>query len=184
VNLANNLTVLRILLTAVFISSLIYYSPERSFFITISTAAFLAACVTDGLDGYVARRLNQKTALGSYIDPLADKLLLLSAFSALSFMPNLPVSMRIPAWVTIIVITRDLLILLGSVLIFLTTGRLKAQPLFIGKLTTFFQMITLLTSLLSAPDFMRHTLFMATVGLTAASGLFYVRIGGRILQSS
>ena len=184
VNLANNLTVLRILLTPVFIGSLIYYSPERSFFIYISIAAFLTACVTDGLDGLIARRLNQKTTLGSYIDPLADKFLLLSAFSALSFMPNLPVSIRIPAWVTIIIITRDLLILLGSILIFLTTGRLKAEPLFIGKLTTVFQMMALLASLIAAPDFIRHALFLAAVGLTAVSGLFYIRMGGRILQSS
>src|SRR5262249_52154705 len=120
-NLANNLTILRILLVPVFILSLIYYSPENSFCLSLSAGAFFVACLTDALDGYIARRLNQKTTLGSYIDPIADKLLLLSGFVSLTFMPNLPSSMRIPAWVTLTVITRDLLIILGSVLIFLTT---------------------------------------------------------------
>ena len=149
----------------------------------MSIAVFLLACVTDAVDGYLARRLKQKTVLGSYIDPMADKLLLVSGFLSLSFMNHLPASVRIPPWVTIPVITRDAVILVGSLMIFLTTGKLKAQPLRIGKATTVSQMITLLVSLVSAPFPVRLFFFTLTVVLTMFSGVSYLRVGGKILQT-
>lgn len=183
-NLANNLTVLRILLVPVFVGSLVYYSPERQALRLAAAALFLAACATDALDGYLARKLNQKTELGSTIDPIADKLLLLSGFLSLSFMGHLPEAMRIPAWVTLAVISRDGLILIGSVVIFITTGRLKTTPLFIGKATTVLQMLTLFACLVSTPPGIRSGLFLAVFVLTLASGLSYIRMGSRLLQPS
>lgn len=183
-NLANRITILRILLAPLFLGALIYLSPERSYLQTLSILVFLLACTTDAMDGYLARRLDQKTVLGSYIDPLADKLLLLSGFLALSFMSHLPASMHIPAWTTIVVITRDVVILIGSIVIFLTTGRLKPQPLRIGKATTVSQMCTLLVSLLSAPVLIQRSFCVMTVVLTVASGLAYIKIGGRLMQPS
>ena len=182
-NWANRLTVLRIILVPLFIASLVYYSPERDYLYFLSLAVFLLACLTDGLDGYLARRLNQKTELGSYIDPVADKLLLMSAFLCLSFMGHLPLSMRIPAWLTILVIGRDGLILIGATMIFVTTGRLKAQPLFIGKITTVLQMTSLFFSLVSAPEPVKLALFGLTGTLTVFSGILYIRMGGKILQT-
>ncbi len=181
-NLANNLTLLRILLVPVFVGLLTYYSPGREYLLTLSLALFIFACLTDALDGYLARRLRQMTVLGSYIDPLADKLLLLSGFLCLSFMDHLPLSMRIPAWVTIPVITRDVIILIGAMIIFITTGKLKAQPLFIGKATTVLQMTTLLASLCSAPYPLQLFLFIFTVALTAFCGLQYLRAGSAMLK--
>ncbi len=175
---------LRIILVPVFIATLLYYSPERRYFYFVSLAAFLLACLTDGLDGYIARRYNQKTVLGSYMDPVADKLLLVSGFLSLSFMSHLPDSMRIPAWVTILVIARDGIILIGAVMVFLITGRLKAQPLYIGKITTVLQMAALFFSLVSAPEQFKLMIFLVTGVLTLASGIQYIRMGGKMLQNT
>ena len=183
-NPANQLTVLRIVLVPVFIASLLYYSAERDYFYFVSLMAFLLACLTDGLDGYIARKYNQKTLLGSYIDPIADKLLLVSGFLSLSFMHHLPDSMRIPAWFTILVIARDGIILIGSLMIFLTTNHLKAEPLYIGKITTVFQMIALFLSLVSAPGQFKWMIFVTTGFLTLASGIQYICMGGKMLQTS
>lgn len=183
-NLANRLTMLRILLVPSFIVSLLYYTPERHYFYFVALGTFFIACLTDGLDGYLAKKMNEKTEFGAYMDPLADKLLLLSGFLSLSLMSHLPEAMRAPAWVTIPIITRDVVILVGSLIVFMATGTLKARPLFIGKLTTVTQMITLSLSLLMAPFFIREIFNFLTVGLTVWSGGLYMRMGGRMFQES
>lgn len=181
-NLANHLSLLRILLVPLFVAALIYYSPGTPYFYPIAVGIFLFACLTDAVDGYIARRFNQRTVLGSYIDPIADKLLLLSGFFSLSFMTNLPAATHIPAWVTITVISRDTVILIGSLVIFLATGSLTARPLPIGKITTVLQMMTLVAALLSAPDPLRFALFVFTVLLTFISGIRYIQMGGQLLK--
>ncbi len=183
-NLANNLSILRILLVPVFVTSLVYFSPDRPYLHTVSLIAFSLGCLTDALDGYLARKLNQVTQFGTYLDPIADKLLLLCGFLSLSFMNHLPESMRVPAWVTISVVARDIVIILGAGTIFITTGTLKAKPLLIGKITTVAQMATLFLALISAPAAILSILFFGTVFLTITSGIQYIRLGGRIVQSS
>lgn len=182
-NLANKLTLLRILLVPIFIGALVYYSPERAHLAAVSFGVFLLACLTDAVDGAVARRLHQQTVVGSYIDPIADKLLLLSGFFCLSYLTNLPPTMHIPAWVTIAVVSRDVVILGGSAVIFLTTGELKAEPLFIGKSTTVLQMLTLAGALLSWPPSAQTVLYALTLSFTIASGVQYIRMGGRLVQA-
>src|SRR3990167_3481531 len=103
-----------------FVAALLYTSPERSYLHLAALLLFLTACLSDAADGYLARKRNETTDLGSYIDPLADKLLLLSGFLSLSLMSHLPDEMRMPAWVTISVISRDCVILIGSVVVFFT----------------------------------------------------------------
>lgn len=181
-NLANYLTIFRIFLVPFLVASLFYYSPERSSLRVAALAAFAVACLTDALDGWLARRLNQISEIGAYLDPIADKLLLLAGFVCLSFMGNLPEEMRVPAWLTLTVITRDVIILTGAASIFLTTGKLHPQPLWVGKATTFFQMATLLAALLSAPAPFRPALNALTFVLTVASGFSYIRMGGRLLS--
>ncbi len=181
-NLANHITVLRILLVPGFIASLLYYSPEHAWLLPFATAIFVVACLTDALDGWVARHFDQRTDFGSYIDPIADKMLLVSGFLSLSLMHNLPAEMKIPAWVTIPVISRDVIILAGSTLIFLSTGRLKARPLFVGKVTTVAQMATLCSVLLQAPAGLSRAFFVLTVALTVLSGILYIRVGEKIFQ--
>jgi cardiolipin synthase len=182
VNLANNLSLLRVLLAPAFVMCLVYSTPDRFYLHDLALGIFVAACVTDALDGWLARRMNELTEFGSYIDPIADKLLLLSGFLSLSFIGHLPEAMRIPAWVTIPVIARDFVILIGSIMIYVTTGHLKAEPLLISKATTVLQMTSLTAALLPAPVGVRYSLYGATVFLTVLSGVQYVRLGGKLLQ--
>jgi cardiolipin synthase len=91
---------------------------------------FVAAGVSDGIDGYLARRFNLRTAIGSYLDPLADKALLVSVYVTLGMQGYLP------HWLVILVVFRDLLIVGGAILFWLVTGSLKMRPLFISKLNT------------------------------------------------
>ena len=165
-----------------FIFSLLYYTPQKQYFISWAIAIFLAACFTDALDGFVARKLKQQTVFGSYIDPIADKLLISCGFLCLSLMNHLPPEMRIPGWVTLFVISRDVIILIGAALIFLSTGSLKAAPLFIGKLTTVVQMATLCAALLKVPHGPLNGLFVLTVVLTVCSGILYIRMGEKIFN--
>lgn len=183
-NWATRISVFRILLAPMFVTALVYTSPEKAYLHLIAIALFSLACLTDALDGYLARKHDQVTDFGTYIDPMADKALLLSGFLSLSFMTHLPDAMRIPAWVTISVVTRDIVIVIGSTIIFFTTGRLKAKPLFIGKLTTVFQMAALFLALLRAPEPLRMGIFWVVVILTVASGIQYIRLGGKIVQAS
>jgi cardiolipin synthase (CMP-forming) len=183
-NIANNLSLFRVLLVPVFVACLVYFTPEHSFFYPLAIGIFLLACITDAADGYIARKLNQQTEFGSYIDPIADKLLLLSGFICLTFMTHLPDGMRMPAWVTIAVISRDAIILIGAVILFITNGKLKAEPLYVSKVTTVFQMGSLFVTLLQLPDMIQLTFFIATFTLTVISGVKYIQMGGRLLQTS
>lgn len=182
-NLANNLSVLRVVLAPAFVGCLVYYGPGRETLLNIAIGIFIFACITDALDGYFARKFGQVTVFGSYIDPLADKLLLVSGFLSLSLMTNLPLAIRIPAWVTIPVVTRDLVILTGSTVIYVVTGKFKAEPLLVSKMTTLCQMIALFAALVAAPPAAQLCLYIATVVLTVASGFLYVRMGGELIKS-
>ena len=184
VNLANRITISRIVLVPLFVACLLYYSPERPQLLPAALLIFLGACASDAADGFLARRRNEKTELGSYIDPIADKLLLLSGFLSLSWMSNLPPGMHMPAWVTITVISRDIVIVAGSIVLFFTTGKLKPKPIFLGKLTTVVQMATLTAALATAPAPARVFLDGATAAFTVWSGILYVHMGGQMLQDS
>ena len=92
--------------------------------------------------------------------------------------------MKIPAWLTILVIARDVIILIGSTMIFLTTGQLKAAPLYIGKITTVSQMAALFFTLIATPEPFKLSLFVISGCLTVISGVLYIRMGGRLLQAS
>ena len=158
--------------------------PKGPFFHAVALVVFLVACASDALDGYFARRRSEITELGVYIDPIADKLLLLSGFLSLSLMPDLPTAMHMPAWVTISVLSRDVLIVIGTMLIFFTKGILKPKPIFISKITTVVQMAALFSALILAPISVRLVLNVTTVIFTLWSGVLYVGVGGRMLQKT
>lgn len=183
-NLANRISIVRIVLVPVFVAALLYYSPERPHLHLAAILLYVGACLSDALDGYLARKRGEITALGSYIDPIADKLLLLSGFLSLSLIPTLPSSMHMPAWVTLSVLSRDVLIVTGAMIIFVTTGSLKSQPLVIGKITTVVQMGALFTTLMGAPEMLRFCMNVLTVAFTVLSGVLYVRMGSKMLQES
>ena len=137
-NIPNWISIGRIILVPFFIGTVVYYAPEKDFLRIYSLLIFSIAVVSDGIDGYIARTRKMKTTLGSFLDPMADKLLLVSAFISLTVATNIPHQIRIPMWVLILVISRDVIIALGSLLIHVVTGNLKIKPSFWGKLTTFF----------------------------------------------
>jgi len=180
-NLANKLTIFRILSLPFFVAALIYYSPSRDYLRYVALVIFLAAVVTDGIDGYLARIRKERTELGTILDPIADKLLLLSAFICLSIIKGLPAGFRLPAWVLILVISRDAAILLGSAVIYLIQGKLHISPSLLGKATTFVQMTTIVWLLLGIP--FAKFMWTATAAFTVASGFGYVRSGLSLLNN-
>ncbi len=180
-SLANKLSLFRILLVPAFVVCLVYYRPgEQEWLRYLALTLFLIGGVTDAVDGYVARAERQATRLGAILDPAADKLFLVTAFLSLSLISTLPQEYRLPPWVPILVISRDLLIVFGWLLIVLITGDLQAQPSRLGKATTFLQMLTIVSVLLGL-SFARFVLWTAMV-LTVLSGVGYLRRGNRLLN--
>ena len=155
-----------------FFTALVSYTPGKERERWTAFALFLAAALTDMLDGFLARVTQSRTELGRFLDPLADKLLLLSGFIGLLVVPGLPY--RPPLWITVTVVFRDLMIVAGLVIIFLIRGTFPIQPNFWGKATTAFQMATLLAILLGWP--LSLPLCYMTAALTIVSfGVYTVR---------
>lgn len=173
-NLANNITIIRFILIPFFIASVLYGRLH------MALAIFIVAFISDGLDGYIARHFNQKTKLGAMIDPLADKLLIVSAFICLVFIDREDFTIVLPPYVPVIIISRDIMILLGSILIYMLKGDLEVKPNILGKITTFFQMITIITVLMQ----LRVSIIIWNVAiiLTVMSGLVYLIRGNKILN--
>jgi cardiolipin synthase len=173
-NLPNTLTILRVLLIPIFVILIM----NHSFCWALIT--FAIAGITDGLDGLLARLTRQKTELGAFLDPIADKLLLISAYLTLAIVEVLP------GWLSVIVITRDILIMLGILVIMLISHPPKIHPSFISKVTTTFQIITVLLALLTGngPLLKRLTdaVIYGTTFLTILSGIHYIYLGTRILN--
>ncbi|MCS6925240.1 MAG: CDP-alcohol phosphatidyltransferase family protein [Candidatus Binatia bacterium] len=145
---------------------------------TEALLVFVLAGVTDSLDGALARFTNSRTTLGAYIDPLADKLLLVSSFLFLTF------AGFIPRWLTIVVISRDVLIVVGFALLFVMTGQaMTVKPTLIGKACTFFQLLTVTLTLVSLHNpswtfpLLWHATLMVTGSATVVSGWQYLSRG-------
>ena len=173
-NLPNILTLIRVLLTPIFVILIINKYFEWALL------TFAIAGITDGLDGLIARLTGQRTELGAYLDPIADKLLAFAAFISLAIIE------MIPSWLVVIVITRDIIILVGFLVMFLTNYHPKINPSFLSKMTTTFQIITILFALLAGlfPVFKQPSIltFYVTGIITILSGIQYVYIGTRILN--
>src|SRR5512136_3197603 len=131
---ANQLTILRMVFVPCFVILLIYGYPRSA------TILFLIAAITDGLDGLIARKLQQKTVLGSFLDPMADKILLTAAFITLTI-PSLPLVLHIPTWLTVLTISRDVIIALSVLIIHLQTQHSHFPPSLLGKCTTAVQLL-------------------------------------------
>lgn len=181
-NFANKLSIFRILSVPFFVASLLYYHPQRDFLRFIALGIFLLAVISDVIDGYIARKAKQKTEVGSILDPLADKLLLLSAFLCLSFIRALPKDLRLPVWVLIIFISRDSIILVGNTVIYIIRGKLEISPTVWGKLTTLFQSTTIIGLLLKTN--FSILLWILAVIFTIISGIDYIHRGFKILYST
>jgi len=179
-NFANRITVFRILAVPFFIASVLYYHPQRDFLRFVSLGIFLLAIASDVVDGYIARTQRQETKAGSILDPVADKLLIISAFICLFVVDGMPSGIRFPLWVVIVVISRDAIILIGSMLIYLLHGNMEIIPTKWGKVTTFFQMASVVGILLQFQ--FSFVIWYLTVAFTAISGLGYIRKGVKVLS--
>ena len=174
-NLSNRLTILRILMIPLIVI-LLWYDLDKA-----ALGLFFLAGITDGLDGFFARIRREKTQLGTILDPLADKLLLVSTFIALSSKGMLPF------WLVILVISRDLMLILGSVIIYIMTGYLKISPTILGKATTVLQLFAVVDALVR--DIFGHFLGppllspLLVAFFTITSGLHYIWIGAKSLNA-
>ncbi|MBI4536973.1 MAG: CDP-alcohol phosphatidyltransferase family protein [candidate division NC10 bacterium] len=172
--LANRLTILRILMAPVIAVLLLYQQAGAAI------ALFVLAGITDALDGFFARRRGGPTALGMVLDPIADKVLLTSAVVVLTALKELP------KWFAIIVVSRDVFLIGGALIMYMFIGKMSIPPSYLGKATTLFQIVTVLLAMLDnlfpalrvlVPPLVRLTLI-----LTAASGVDYVYRGARLLS--
>lgn len=131
----NIITMIRILLAPIFV---IYVIDGQ---LLIGLVVLIIGGISDGLDGLIARLFNQKSELGTWLDPLADKIILVCAFISLGIIGYLP------SWLAVVVISRDLLILIGIAIIYLAGIELKINPLILSKITTCLQFVTVITVL-------------------------------------
>jgi len=171
-NLPNALTIARILVVPVYVSALLYD------YRLAALGLFAAASATDLLDGMLARRLDARTRFGEVIDPIADKLLLMSSFVIFTLLG------WVPLWLTVTVLSRDIIVIAGTVIVYLVTDRLVVRVTRTGKATTAAQLL-LLAYVLLRVNFgagWRHPtlpLYLPVLALTVISGLQYIRQGLR-----
>lgn len=186
VTTANKITIVRILLIPVFIVEVLYYFKTANEAHRLAgLICFAAAAILDGVDGYIARHYNQRSELGAILDPLADKLLLVSGVVLLSLRSAENAGIvRIPLWVTATIISRDVLLLIGHVVIQMTCGKAAVRPRILGKVATVLQMITVLWTLLKWDARWLPYLTAAAALSTGISGLWYVWDGTRQLSAS
>lgn len=178
-NFANKISTFRILSVPFFFASLIYYSEERGYLRFVALGIFMLGVISDAVDGYIARKSKQQSKAGLVLDPLGDKLLLMTAFICLALIDKFP--LRFPLWVALIVISRDIIILLGALVIYIVKQNIAIFPTRWGKLTTIFQM-TAVVFVLSQCKF-SYIFWWLAAFFTVVSGIDYVMRGFKILYA-
>ena len=142
----------------------------------IALALFVAAGISDGVDGYLARRFKMNSALGAYLDPIADKLLLMSSYLFLAI-PAYPAAVKVPVWLAVLVLSRDFLLLLVALLLILSHSRRTFPPSWLGKVTTVTSIVTVLfvlcANVWSWPPEVLWIAYGATATGTVLSGFDY-----------
>jgi len=187
---ANKITIVRILMIPAFVLMALYYGASIKAGAPVewqrytAIIIFLVAAASDGLDGYIARRYNQRSALGVILDPIADKGLLLSGIITLSISNWSDLGPRygqFPTWFPVLVISRDAVILIGSAVLHLLNGKVRVQPSWTGKVATFLQMTAIAWVMLQL-RFIPLPYVVAAAGFfTFVSGIIYVMDGFRQL---
>lgn len=181
---ANKISIVRIFFVPFFIVEVINYTrtgDEVHRFLAL--LVFGLAAISDGLDGYIARRYNQRSELGAILDPLADKMLLLSAIILLSRNVQ-PYFERLPIWFAATILSRDFILIIGVAIIHYTFGKVRVRPRAAGKVATVLQMATVLWTLLHWDKDFLPWLTTSATALTAISGLTYIWDGMHQLSTS
>lgn len=168
-NIPNILTMTRIVLIPLFVTSVIYNRYDYAL------CLFVIAALTDTFDGLIARLKSQKTPFGNFLDPLADKFLLVTSFVLFA------IYRKVPAWLTITIISRDIIVVTGWVVVYLVTHSAKVEPSFLGKAAITAQLVLICYILFEVnfpplPDIHSY-LIWATAVFTTLSGLHYIYRG-------
>ena len=170
----NRITLMRLLLVAPFVV-LVQQHHARPVFRHLALGIFLVMAVSDVLDGYLARRTGHTSRLGAILDPLADKTLIMCAAALLSLPHSAVAGTRLPHWVVVLIVGKDLWVIVGFVVVFLLTGRVRVMPTRAGKLCTAGQ-LAMVTAVLISPDINRLALSAGTAlgaGTALARGLWW-----------
>jgi cardiolipin synthase len=176
---ANQLTLLRMLLIPAFVILVLYG------YLGWALAVFVTAGVTDGLDGIIARRSGQRTTLGAWLDPMADKLLLVTTYVVLA-LPNLDLANRLPVWLTVCIISRDVVIILTVAIVNLAIGRRTFRPSVFGKIATATYIVTAVAAMLF--NYLGYHSVIVDIGIwwslaiTIISSLHYIWHARRIID--
>jgi cardiolipin synthase len=168
-NIPNTLTMTRIVLIPLFVTSVVYNRYDYALFL------FVVAAFTDMFDGLIARMKSQKTLFGSFLDPMADKFLLVTSFILFSMYG------KTPKWLTITIISRDLIVVTGWIILYLITHSAKVEPSLLGKTAITSQLVLICyilldTNLPSLPHLHPYLIWVTAV-FTALSGLHYIYRG-------
>jgi cardiolipin synthase len=181
----NLLTVFRMVLIPVFVTMLFY---QR---FIVALGVFVCAGLTDGLDGLLARRFDQRSQLGTVLDPIADKLMMVTAFIVLSmrgiFPQPVPSHLPVPFWVTITVISRDVFIIVGAAAINIMTGFRGFRPSWLGKVNTTVQIVAIAAIMFAASvpyytGYYLPTVYATVFTFAVLSGLHYVFFASKLLN--
>jgi cardiolipin synthase len=178
-NIANKISTFRILSVPFFIATIAYYTHEREFLRYLALGIFFLGAISDAIDGYIARKSKQFSKAGLVLDPLGDKLLLMSSFICLYV--NTELDLRFPLWVILIVISRDVIIMIGAVVIYMVKQNIDIRPTRWGKLTTTFQMSAVIAVLLQLP--FAYIFWWIAVNFSVISGIDYIMRGFKVLYA-
>ncbi|MCI0468598.1 MAG: CDP-alcohol phosphatidyltransferase family protein [Nitrospirae bacterium] len=174
ISLPNVITLIRIIIIPLFVAALIYRRFDYGLYL------FLGAAISDGLDGLLARATNQRTEIGSVLDPLADKFLLITAFILFAYYS------WIPTWLVIAILSRDAVVVIGWFLLFLQGSGAKTEPLLTGKIAIVseFALISFIILSINFESFPKTAdwMFLVVAALAIISGLQYVLRGLRQLE--
>lgn len=188
--LANRITIGRLLLIPVFIVLTLYYiqgvneGQPNEMLRWSALMVYVTTCLTDALDGYFARSRNERTRLGTLLDPLADKALLISSLILLTGPWGQCFNPHLPLWYVALVISRDVVLVVGAILIHIAVGHTEVKPCIAGKIATFFQMILILWVLGQAPIQGFPWVLGAAAGFTLLSAFQYISDGIRQLEKT
>ncbi len=190
------ITILRILLVVPFVSLMLKINDDgfshaaQNTMRYISMIIFLIMAVSDGVDGYMARRNNQITKLGAFLDPIADKLLMTCACLLLASQRAHVKDFLLPSTVVVLIIGKDLFLMIGFTIVYLITQQIRIAPVFVGKLATTLQ-LSMVAGILIAPEasgilpgwiwFLR-VLWWSAAGTAILATLIYIRNGSRYIE--
>jgi CDP-diacylglycerol--glycerol-3-phosphate 3-phosphatidyltransferase/cardiolipin synthase len=198
---ATRITLMRIFLIAPFVMLMLninnpeYAQSQRHFFRYLATVIFLVMAISDGIDGYLARRRHQVTKLGAFLDPLADKLLMTCACLLLASERAMVPGFKLPIEVVVMIIGKDMFLLIGFFVVFLFTQQVRVLPVRIGKVATALQLV-MVAAILLAPEIsgisepFRHyiwflrTLWWSAAGTAILATAIYIRAGSGYIEEA